>query len=441
MSEDALRRKLARAERRIAILETLADDRTRELYLAMEQLREAADFLHEIYMTVPGALVVFDRRGIIDTVNETTSNLLGYPPEELIGRSVSIMFEDGQAPSFEEIETSVTCGAVLRTEKMCRSKTGLIIPALFSATLLTTAGQCGDARGVVCVLLDIRDRKQLEVELRQAHKLEAVGRLAAGVAHEINTPVQFVGDSIHFLRDAAHDITDLIGGYRGLVTAVLEGADAAALATRCRRKEEEIDLEYLSDHVPRAFDRTIEGLNRVATIVRSMKEFAHPDTREMSSVDINQAIESTLVIARNEYKYVADVQTDFGDLPRLRCHAGDINQVVLNVIVNAAHAIADVVGASGKKGTITVRTEHRGDHIIISVSDTGTGIPASIRDRVFDPFFTTKDVGKGTGQGLALARTVIVDRHGGSLDFESEDGHGTTFFMTLPLAGPTKAAA
>jgi two-component system, NtrC family, sensor kinase len=198
------------------------------------------------------------------------------------------------------------------------------------------------------------------------------------------------------------------------------------------RREEELDLPYLAENLPPAMERSLEGLERIGTIVRSMKEFAHPDQRERVAVDLNRAVSSTIVIARNEYKYVADVVTDLGELPRVPCYAGELNQVVLNLVVNAAHAIADRHGDSGIRGTIRVRTWCEDGQAVISVSDDGAGIPEEIRDRIFDPFFTTKEVGKGTGQGLAIARSV-VDKHGGRLDCDSVVGEGTTFTIRLPL--------
>jgi len=175
--------------------------------------------------------------------------------------------------------------------------------------------------------------------------------------------------------------------------------------------------------------------------VRSMKEFAHPDRKEMTQVDINQAIRSTLIIASNEYKYVAEVETGFSEIPPVNCYAGEINQVVLNLIVNAAHAIGDVVKGTPAKGKITVATRSHEDFVEIAIADTGKGIPVDVRSRIFDPFFTTKEVGKGTGQGLAIARSVVVDKHGGTLTFETEVGKGTTFFIRLPIAGADSSSA
>jgi signal transduction histidine kinase len=191
--------------------------------------------------------------------------------------------------------------------------------------------------------------------------------------------------------------------------------------------------------VPQAIQQSLQGIGRVTTIVRAMKEFSHPGSEEKSDTDLNRAIETTITVARNEWKYVAEVVTDFDPaLPLVRCLPGEINQVILNLIVNAAHAIADVVENNGKsKGTITIRTRSQGDRVEIRVSDTGTGIPETIRAKIFDPFFTTKGVGKGTGQGLAIAHSVIVDKHGGTISCETEVGKGTTFVIRLPLLSST----
>jgi len=200
-----------------------------------------------------------------------------------------------------------------------------------------------------------------------------------------------------------------------------------------RRTEEASDCAYLLDEIPKALTQTLEGVTQVATIVRAMKDFAHPERKERVAADINKALLSTLTVARNELKYVADVETDFGELPLVVCNLSDLNQVFLNLLVNAAHAIGDVVKQSGKKGKIRVRTLAEGKTVLVAISDTGCGIPEGVRSRIFDPFFTTKEVGRGTGQGLAIARSVVVDRHKGSLTFESVVGEGTTFCVRLPV--------
>jgi PAS domain S-box-containing protein len=281
--------------------------------------------------------------------------------------------------------------------------------------------------GIIGVGFDITERKLAEQRLAAGEKLESIGRLAAGVAHEINTPIQFLNDSVYFIRDAMQDLM----AHNAKLTAMLPTPP-----------EPDDNIEDLKVELPPALDRVVDGLARIAEIVRSMKEFSHADQDEMSRVDLNRAIASTLVIARTEYKYVADVVTDFAkELPFVTCHGGQINQVVLNLVVNAAHAIGDVVKGTDRKGTITVRTRVEDVHAVISISDTGGGIPDAIRKRIFDPFFTTKEVGKGTGQGLSIAHNVIK-AHGGKLEFDTEIGKGTTFHVRLPLdAAESEAGA
>jgi PAS domain S-box-containing protein len=285
----------------------------------------------------------------------------------------------------------------------------------------------------VGISLDVTPWRKLELELRHAQKLESVGRLASGVAHEINTPMQFVSDSVHFVQDAMADLVDVVTKYRAVNELVLADLPARSAAGAATQAEQEMDLDYVLANVPAALDRSIEGLNRVTVIVQSMKDFAHPGRTEMAAVDLNRAIQSTLTIARNEYKYVADVETDFGDIPLVMCYGGDVNQAFLNIIVNAAHAIGGTTRGTEARGRIVIQTRVDGDDVVVRISDSGGGIPEAIRDQVFDPFFTTKDVGKGTGQGLAIARAVIVEKHSGDLSFETEMGHGSTFVIRLPI--------
>jgi signal transduction histidine kinase len=294
-------------------------------------------------------------------------------------------------------------------------------------------GRPAFVRGYV---FDVTELRQLEADLAQAQKLEAVGRLAAGIAHEINTPVQFVGDSVQFVHTAMDGMVRAIHAYRALATRARQDGVMPEELGAVEQAEEDADLDYSLEHVPKAIERARTGLGRVASIVRSLKIFAHPDSTEMTCVNLNEAVESTLTVARNEYKYVADLETDFGEIPPVTCFPGEINQALLNIVVNAAHAIEDVVKSSGGRGRITVRTRAANGRAVVTVSDTGGGIPENIRHRIFDPFFTTKEVGRGTGQGLAIARKVIVDKHHGELSFDSEVGRGTTFRIAIPIDGP-----
>ncbi|MBX3229234.1 MAG: HAMP domain-containing histidine kinase [Labilithrix sp.] len=266
------------------------------------------------------------------------------------------------------------------------------------------------------------DEERRAVGHRQ--KLEEVGRLAAGIAHEINTPVQFVSDNVHFLQSSFETVTDLVTR----LVALASSEDAA------REAVADADWGYLGDEIPCAIKQTLEGLTRVASIVRSMKNFAHNDRGEATETDLNAVLRTTLTVAGHELKSIAHTVEDFGDIPRVVCCRGELSQVFLNLIVNAAHATADVVKRTGVLGRIAVSTALDGDHVVVAVSDTGGGIPDHAQGHIFEPFFTTKDPGRGTGQGLALAFGV-VKKHGGTLRFETEQGAGTTFFVRLPIAG------
>jgi PAS domain S-box-containing protein len=291
------------------------------------------------------------------------------------------------------------------------------------------------------LMIDVTEARRLVREMAQGQKLESVGRIAAGVAHEINTSVQFISDSVRFVRHALKDVPRALANYRALAVGVLSGKDVAAQAKLASDTDEAADVDYFLQNAPDALDRALEGIGRVGSIVRSMTEFAHPDSRTKADIDINRAIKSTLNMARNEYKSVADIETDLGDIPPVHCHAGDVNQVFLNLLLNAAHAIADEVAGGSRKGCITVRTRALGDYVEVSIADTGAGIPEQVRARIFEPFVTTKEVGRGTGQGLALSRGIVVEKLKGSLHFETETGKGTIFFIRLPVSDQASPAA
>jgi two-component system NtrC family sensor kinase len=307
-------------------------------------------------------------------------------------------------------------------------------------TLNPVVGEDTEQLGILLLGLDITELKVLEMQLGQAQKLEAIGQLAAGIAHEINTPIQYIGDNTRFLQDSFASMSSLLESYHCLLKATKSKSVRPEMVAEVDSAIDEADMEYLSEEIPLALQQSLEGVSRVAEIVRAMREFSHPGTEEKKAIDINRAIESTITVARNEWKYVAEMETDLDtDLPRVLCLPGEFNQAILNLLVNAAHAIVDVVGdGAGAKGRITVSTRRDGDWAEIRISDTGTGIPEEVRPRIFEPFFTTKDVGEGTGQGLAIAYNVVVEKHNGTITFETEVGKGTTFIIRLPISPTPK---
>ncbi len=292
--------------------------------------------------------------------------------------------------------------------------------------------------GAVVIFRDISVRKQMETELQMAQKLEAVGQLAAGIAHEINTPAQYVGDNIRFLNDSCKNIITILFQFKNLLNATIEGTVNEDLITQVNDAIESADLDYLLEEIPLALNQSQEGIESISNIVRAMKEFSHPGSNDKDLIDINHIIENTITVTRNEWKYVSEIKLDLDkDIPSVPCYAQNIGQVFMNLIVNASHAIADVIdSAANELGAISISTSRIDEEVEIKISDTGKGIPDEIRKKVFDPFFTTKGVGKGTGQGLAIARSAIVDKHSGTIKCISEEGKGTTFVIRLPLKDP-----
>ncbi len=367
--------------------------------------------LAKIVECADAAMISKDLEGRVLTWNRGAERIYGYSAGEMTGKDISLLLPADRVDEEHRIMEKLRRGhATEHFETIRVTKSGKPINVLL--TLSPIRDHRGSILGGAHVAWDITQLKQLQAQLAQAQKLESIGHLAAGVAHEINTPIQYIGDNGKFLEEAFHDL--------------IKWLDSP--------QTEDGGLEYLRREIPNAVTQLLEGVQNVAGIVRAMKEFSHPGPVEKMPFDVNRAIESTIMVSRNEWKYVTEVTTDLDpDLPPVPCIAGEFNQVILNLIVNSAHAIASVVGNSGRKGAIHIITRRKGALVEIRVTDTGCGIPAEIQSKVFDPFFTTKPVGQGTGQGLAIAHSVIVQKHGGTLRVESEPGLGATFIIELPL--------
>lgn len=424
----------------------------RELALRNCAMDAASSHFMILDMQRPGWPIVYVNRSILKD--------FGYQPGEVIGRSAADFIATEMCPvQMEQINEAIAAGREARTELRGRRKDGSVFWAgifmgpvrdvsgvvthylLIGADITTRLAEEQNKRKLMDQLYsEMQERERMSLELHVARKLESVGRLASGIAHEINTPIQYVGDSVHFLQSAVTDLENLVSAYRGAFHALSDSTPPAEVLARIREFEGGVDMEFLSVEVPKAFERTLEGVGRVAGIVRAMKEFAHPDASEQSPGDLNHAIETTLTVALNEYKYLAAVETRFDALPEVMCHISEINQVFLNLVVNAAHAIEES-GQDVTTGRIEIVTSAGTDYVTVTVTDNGCGIPAENFEKIFDPFFTTKDVGKGTGQGLAIARSIIIEKHGGHIDVQSQPGKGTKFILRLPIAGRPKGTS
>ena len=393
-----------------------------------EKLRQLSTVVEQS----PVSVVITNPAGSILYVNRKFCESSGYSFDELLGKNPRIL-NSGYTPkeSYKVLWDTILGGREWRGEFRNKKKNGEIFWE--SAIISPIVEEDGKISHLVAVKEDITKRRAMESELRQAQKLEGIGQLAAGIAHEINTPTQFVTDNLTFLEDSWKSVSKLLKMYREATTEPCGAAAPTAACAALKEAERSLDLDFIQEEVPRALAQSLDGARRVAHIVRAMKEFSHPDSADKIDTDLNKSIESTITVARNEWKYVAEMATDFDQtLPPVFCYPGEVNQVVLNLVVNAAHSIKDKA-RDGEKGKITISTRQRGQFAEIAIADTGTGIPEAIQARIYEPFFTTKEVGKGTGQGLALAHSVVVKKHQGKIWFDTKAGQGTTFFIQLPI--------
>lgn len=368
-------------------------------------------------------IIITDIDGNIQYANPAFERVTGYQLHEVKGCNPRIL-KSGQHDSshYNELWGEITAGRAWRGRFVNKKKDGSHYIA--EVTISPIRNQQGDLINYIGVQRDITHTIELEKHLRQAQKLEAMGTLAGGIAHEINTPTQFVASNLDFINDSLPDLTQFI-------------TELAQLSDKDKAEElfEKHDVEYLLEELPLAVTQSSEGVSQISRIVRSMKQFAHPGEDSKADTDINDAIKNTTTVCRNEWKYCAEMTFDLDEqLPMVPCHRSEINQVFLNIVVNAAHAITAHHQESGTEGVITIKTRKNGDFVEISITDNGGGVPEELKERIFDPFFTTKEPGKGTGQGLAIAHSIVTDKHGGSLHVDSRAGEGSTFVIRLPLS-------
>jgi PAS domain S-box-containing protein len=429
--------------------EKLLQDRTAELLKSNEELKhqikkrkiakrtikEAHHEINHLISSLPTILVGLTRENEIIHWNAVAERVFQIPAAEVMGTTLDkCRIEWDWQKIADGIIQSQTEGCNVRMDNInFRNAEGE--ERYLGLTITPFNGESNSILGVTIIGSDITDRIKFEAKLHQSHKMEAIGQLAAGIAHEINTPTQFVGDNTRFVQDAFGDLIQACSLYNELIETVKSGPVSAERIQDLEKRFAELDIEYLEEEVPLAIQQTLKGVDRITNIVQAMKIFAHPGGIAKEPVDINKEIEKTITITRNEWKYVARLITDFdATLPAVPCHRAEFNQVILNLIVNAAHAIEDLNGKNPpEKGTITISTGHDGNWAEIRISDTGVGIPEAVRHRIFDLFFTTKEPGRGTGQGLAIAHSVIVEKHNGTINLETKEGRGTAFILRLPI--------
>ncbi|MDI6632479.1 MAG: PAS domain S-box protein, partial [Thermoanaerobacteraceae bacterium] len=393
---------------------------------AEEALREAHTRIRQLLASIASILIGVGPDDRVIQWNLPAEEAFGVPAAAVLGRPLAELALRWDWPKVAAgIARCQEKGTAVRVDDV-RYERPDGTNGFLGFTITPVMSNGTERLGYVLLGADITGRKEAEAQALLRQKLESIGQLAAGIAHEINTPMQYIGDNTTFLRDAFGEVCDFLGRCQELVAGRAGGTvPVEALATALAV----MDVEFLQAEIPKAIEQSLEGISRVRKLVLAMKDFAHPGKKEKTPCDINKAVESTVTISRNEWKYVADVVLDLQpDLPLVHCLKDEINQVILNIIVNAAHAVADGVNReAGEKGTITIQTRSEDDHVKISISDTGTGIPEEIIHRIFDPFFTTKEVGRGTGQGLTIAHDIVVNKHGGRITVDSEVGKGSTF--------------
>jgi PAS domain S-box-containing protein len=402
-----------------------------------EAIESEKEELNVTLRSIHDGVISTDSSDKIILVNASVEKMLGWGNSELIGMSIINLFELLKA-DYNAYAGKNNFSTIFR---MYHSNESIVSDTM---EIITKEGQkkvilCGSAdvsdangkpRGFVYVLRDITEQVKIEMQLHLSQKLESIGQLAAGIAHEINTPMQYISDNAVFIKDAFSSIKQ----YLDYIEETLSASTMAEPEVRkIIDKKESMDIEYLRDEIFEEISQSQSGIERVSRIVLAMKNFAHPDLKEKAYSNLNKAIEVTALISKSEWKYVADLELELDStLALVYCNIDELNQVILNMIINAAHAIKETTNGNNK-GKITISTRSQENFADIIIADTGIGISPENLERIFDPFFTTKDVGKGTGQGLAIAHNIVVNRHKGAIYVDSVLGEGTTFTIQIPI--------
>jgi two-component system, NtrC family, sensor kinase len=411
-------------QRQVDNLEALVAQRTRESIERQALFQLILDNATDLIAVVDG-----EGRRLYNSPSYQT--VLGLSPEELrTNHAFAQIHPDDRAAASAAIETARRTGRGDMLVYRMQHRDGSWRTLESCAGVIR--GLDGQVAFLVIVARDITQRRELELKQQLGQKLESIGRLAAGIAHEINTPTQYVADNTRFLRDAFQTLAHLAQENR------MRDDHPGSPSLPAVAPPVAADLDYVVKEIPRAIQESLQGLSHITRIVGSLKEFSHPNSPEKAPVDLNRAIETAISVSRHEWKYVAEMTAELdATVPLVPCILDEFNQVMLNLIVNAAHTIAEAIKARGeKRGRITIRSRLDGDAVRVEVADTGMGIEPELRTRIFEPFFTTKPIGQGTGQGLAIVHAIVVQHHQGAVDYCTQVGEGTTFRLWLPLASP-----
>ena len=416
-------------------METEFDDRKEVEQERCLRLRRSEEKYRTVIENLPQGYFEADIEGYIVFFNDSMCKQVAYPHDELKGMKFQTLVDSQYVEEISQVLNRVreTGGHMNGVVLGLKKKDGGT--QQFGMSISPTRNDKGQIIGFMGIVNDITDRLVDEDQVTQSKKLEAIGSLAAGIAHEINTPTQYVKDNTTFLKESFADLAQFFEEFYALMKMLKQGAVTDDMVEKINAAVEDADIDYLLEEVPASLEQSLDGLDRIAIIVRALKEFSHPGSEAKQPADLRKIIENTVIVGRNEWKYVSEVKMDFApDLPMVPCKGNEIAQVILNLIINAAHAIGSFKSdGPQEKGTITISTLLDGDWAEIRVRDTGGGIPKEIREKVFDPFFTTKGVGKGTGQGLSMAYSTIAGNHKGTISFDTEMGKGTTFIIRLPI--------
>jgi len=401
---------------------------------AFAELKASEEKIRRIFEASPDTIVVVNRQGRILECNPIGLSMFGLASVESASQQnwQDLIVPKDQDKALAFADRVILSGSAKHIECLFLKQEGEFLGDVSASVI---RDRMNEVSAVIYIVKDTTDRKRLESDLLLAKKLESIGMLAAGIAHEINTPMQYIGNNVSFLQMAYTGMLTLLDKYRKVAPLCCDPLKLEVMNEALQQAEKESKISYLEKEIPRAFSQTQEGISAVVQIVQAMKGFGGYDLHDKEPADLNLALTRTLQVAKNEYKYVADVECQFEELPMVLCFVRELNQVFLNLIVNAAHAIAAVVKDGKERGLIRITTKHEGEMVRIAIEDSGCGISPKNKDRIFDPFFTTKEVGKGSGLGLSIGRSIVVEKHGGSLTVESLSGCGTTFTICLPIHG------